>query len=392
MTCSPNSKGTPAAAQQDDSNNVVGFPSQLERDIRALWRREAQIRAQAARARTLGEMQALYEERELIIPWLLKYPQFNPDPAPAPMSDAEIAKIVAEVEAATGKKIVRVTTTTDVLRREDSVARQPDTYPDDLPFHPEAEKYPLMSQAAFTALVDDIKENGLNEDIETLDDGDGPLILDGRNRQNACREAGVKPRFRALSENTDPVAHLISKNLMRRHQTRLELAIYAARMVTAEHGGDRKSKSTRQLGGLITVIEAARRIGVSQRDVERASFILAHSVPELITAIDSGIGWLTPGYADKLAHSSQDDQRAWLRDKKHMIKPTKQTARLPQVPIPWTKGQLKNLKDEQRAVIFEEVAPGAIRVLSAERAIAIADKIYTRHGMFKGLTNQEPHQ
>ena len=284
MTCSPNSKGTPAAAQQDDSNNVVAFPSQLERDIKALWRREAQIRAQAARARTLEEMQALYEERERIIPWLLKYPQFNPDPDPPAPTEKEIAKIVAEVEAATGKKIVRVTTTTDVLRREDFVARQPDT--DDLPFHLEAEKYPLMSQTDFTALVGDIKEKGLSEDIETLDDGDGPLILDGRNRYKACLEAGVTPRFRALSDNTDPVAHLISKNLMRRQYSKLERAIYAARMVTAEHGGDRKSKSSRQIGGLITVAEAARRIGVSQRDVERSSFILDHSVPELITAID----------------------------------------------------------------------------------------------------------
>ena len=97
MTCSPNSKGVPAEAQQDEHSNVVALPSQLEHDIRALWRREAQIRELAARARTLEEMQALYEQRERIIPWLLKYPEFNPDPdSPAAMSDAEITKMLLE--------------------------------------------------------------------------------------------------------------------------------------------------------------------------------------------------------------------------------------------------------------------------------------------------------
>ena len=90
MTCSPNSKGAPAEAQQDERNNVVAFPSQLELDIKALWRREAQIRAQTARARILREMQALYEERQLIVPWLLKYPQFDPDPDPPAPTDDEI--------------------------------------------------------------------------------------------------------------------------------------------------------------------------------------------------------------------------------------------------------------------------------------------------------------
>ena len=131
MTCSPNSKGTPAEAQQDDSNNVVAFPDQLERDIKALWRREAQIRALAARARTLEEMQALYEERERIIPWLLKYPQFNPYPdSPAPMSDADITKMLLEHpdpkwrEAGRTGKWRRVPAD-DVARRDDSI-RQPD--------------------------------------------------------------------------------------------------------------------------------------------------------------------------------------------------------------------------------------------------------------------------
>ena len=133
MTCSPNSKGAPAEAQQDERNNVVAFPSQLELDIKALWRREAQIRAQTARARILEEMQALYEERQLIVPWLLKYPQFDPDPDPPAPTDDEIeaslrndgSPKVLQFLAGLGPKPWKRTPAGDVARREDSI-RQPD--------------------------------------------------------------------------------------------------------------------------------------------------------------------------------------------------------------------------------------------------------------------------
>ena len=46
--------------------------------------------------------------------------ELGPEPEPKPYTPEEIAKIVAEVEAAMGKKIVRVTPTTDVLRRDDA--------------------------------------------------------------------------------------------------------------------------------------------------------------------------------------------------------------------------------------------------------------------------------
>ena len=41
--------GPDRPAQTQERDNVVTFPSQLERDIAALWRTEAQLREQAAR-------------------------------------------------------------------------------------------------------------------------------------------------------------------------------------------------------------------------------------------------------------------------------------------------------------------------------------------------------
>ena len=170
--------------------------------------------------------------------------------------------------------------------------------------------------------------------------------------------AGVEPRFRALSDNTSPHNHLISKNLMRKHHTELQRALFAARLVTSGHGGDRKSIKA-ATGGLeiITEADAARRIGVSQHAVERAMFILKpdHGTPELVAAIDAGIPWLTLKYAHKIAHGDKDDQLLWLDNNKYKIKPPKRTPRPPRVPIPWTDSQLKALTDDQALVIVEKL-------------------------------------
>ena len=135
----------------------------------------------------------------------------------------------------------------DVAEREDSRDDNAPASKARLPFHPAADKFPLLSKTELEALAEDIKAHGQHEHIETIDDGVGPMVLDGRNRYNACLMANVEPRTIALSDNTNPHDHLISKNLMRRHLTKLERAIYAARMVTVTHGGDRRS-SRRQNG------------------------------------------------------------------------------------------------------------------------------------------------
>jgi hypothetical protein len=109
-------------------------------------------------------------------------------------------------------------------------------------FHPAADKLPLMNEAETAALAADIEANGQRDEVELLDD----MVIDGRNIVNACYLLGREPRTRMLSDNTNPVDHLISKNLMRKHHTKLERALFAARLVTTGHGGNRsKSPSWR---------------------------------------------------------------------------------------------------------------------------------------------------
>jgi AAA domain len=111
-------------------SNVVAFPTKLERNIAALWRVEAQLRARAARFKTLEELQEIYALRQRIIPWLLKYPQHNPDtdPALAPMSDADITKMLLEHPDLKWREVGRTgkwrrLPADDVTRRDDSKKR-----------------------------------------------------------------------------------------------------------------------------------------------------------------------------------------------------------------------------------------------------------------------------
>lgn len=81
-------------------------------------------------------------------------------------------------------------------------------------FHPVSTLFPLLGKEAFKALVVDIKENGLLEEI-LLFNG---KIADGRNRFNACLEAGVNPAFKEFSGTLDELEKIVySKNLKRRH-------------------------------------------------------------------------------------------------------------------------------------------------------------------------------
>ena len=116
--------------------------------------------------------------------------------------------------------------------------------------------------------------------------------------------------------------------------------------------------------------------GQSEHAVERALFILDpdHSAVEFVTATDAGIPWLTLGYAHKIAHAEKEDQRLWLHNHKHAIKPVKRAARPPRTPIPITGNVLKALSDLEALVVFEKLRPKINRALKLEgKTLAIVD-------------------
>lgn len=153
------------------------------------------------------------------------------------------------------------------------------------PIHPLSALFPKLASDEFAALVADIKANGLHEPITLL----GDAVLDGRNRYEACIEAGVEPRF-VQFQGADPAAFVLTKNLHRRHlkpgQEASIVALATDWTNARQHGGDRKSDQGANLH-LDSVADRAALSGASERTQKMADK-LAREAPELAAKVAQG--------------------------------------------------------------------------------------------------------
>jgi hypothetical protein len=78
--------------------------------------------------------------------------------------------------------------------------------------HPACAIFPMMSEEELNDLAFSIKANGLRDPI-TLDEQG--RIVDGKCRYEACKRAGVEPRFKPMPEGWDPWDFVISMNVLR---------------------------------------------------------------------------------------------------------------------------------------------------------------------------------
>ncbi len=110
-----------------------------------------------------------------------------------------------------------------------------------LPVFSAADVFPMLLPEDLAELADDIKVNGLREPLVITEvssdvvDDDGVVVetvvetvlVDGRNRREACRMAKVKPTTRSLN-GEDPTAFVISANIHRRHMGKSSRAMALA--------------------------------------------------------------------------------------------------------------------------------------------------------------------
>jgi phage N-6-adenine-methyltransferase len=152
----------------------------------------------------------------------------------------------------------------------------------ELEYHPLSNLFPLLDGEEFAALVADIRAHGQREPIIITTDN---LILDGRNRYRACREAGVDPDLDLYrGDDESMAAFVVSLNLKRRHLNESQRAVVAAKLANLEHGGDR---SKRPIGHL-KQSEAADMLNVGDRSLRRAREVLDEGAPELVQAVEAG--------------------------------------------------------------------------------------------------------
>ena len=201
-----------------------------------------------------------------------------------------------------------------------------------IPYHPLAELFPLMEGAAFEELVADIKAHGLHNPITLYETN----ILDGRNRERACEEAGVEPFYDSY-DGDDPLGFVVSQNVARRHLDDSQRAMIAARVENMPPhrpaGKDANLHTSRN--------EAARLLSVSVRSVASASAVLDKADPAVVKAVEQGR--VTVSCASEIIKLNLDSED------------TSELMTLPKADIPRNVERLKT--EAKRKEAFERMTP-----------------------------------
>jgi site-specific DNA-methyltransferase (adenine-specific) len=151
----------------------------------------------------------------------------------------------------------------------------------DMEIHPVAKLFPMISDPELAKLAIDIKENGLRQAI-VVQNG---MLLDGRNRLEACRIVDVKPRFEEF-EGNNPEAFIISANIHRRHLTESQRAMIAAQLANMP-SGYRADLQPSPNSDEVSLQQAANLLNVGRGTVADAKFVLKES-PELAEQVTNG--------------------------------------------------------------------------------------------------------
>jgi ParB/RepB/Spo0J family partition protein len=141
----------------------------------------------------------------------------------------------------------------------------------EIPVHPAAEAFPMMDEEELEELAADIKANGLQQPLVVHELGGEPVLVDGRNRREACLRAGVIPDY-VLLDGADPVTYIVSANINRRHMSKGQRAMVVARLLET-------NKATQQT--------ASRQAGMSQPLISQARTVL-HYASDLAPQVIAG--------------------------------------------------------------------------------------------------------
>jgi N6-adenosine-specific RNA methylase IME4 len=148
----------------------------------------------------------------------------------------------------------------------------------ELPWHPIASLFPLLTGAEFEEFVADVRgPHGVREKVWIYQG----QILDGRNRARAAAAAGVPCPAREYVGD-DPVGFVVSLNLKRRHLSESQRAMVAARLATLRDG------QRADLVEGLPIGRASQLLNVGERSVARAREVHESGAPELVEAVERG--------------------------------------------------------------------------------------------------------
>jgi len=171
----------------------------------------------------------------------------------------------------------------------------------DYDIHDLCKLFPVMPAAQFDALVEDIRDNGLQSPI-ILFEG---KILDGRHRYKACVNLGIDPDFEEF-EGADALAFVISHNLARRHLDESQRAMIAAKIANMKLGSNQHTQGASIGAPSVSKKDAAKRMNVGTSSIDRAKKVLDTGTADLQQAVEEGK--VAVSVAAKIAELPQEQQ------------------------------------------------------------------------------------
>ena len=134
-------------------------------------------------------------------------------------------------------------------------------------------------------------------------------VLDGRNRWNACKAAGVEPRFREFdpAADGDPLEFVVVTNLHRRHLTPSQCAMVGADLATMRQGARTDLGQPSASLPEVSQAQASKLATSSERSVRSAVLVKKEGSRDLIQAVRAGK--IAVNLAAKLATAPEAIQR-----------------------------------------------------------------------------------
>jgi len=151
----------------------------------------------------------------------------------------------------------------------------------ELPTHPAADVFPMLPDDELEELAQDIATNGLQQPLVIADVDGETVLVDGRNRREACRRTDVEPRMTELN-GQDPTAYILSANINRRHLSKGQRAMATALIYPEAKKEGRGKKSNLKLH-------------FTKMHLSRARMVLKHA-EDLANAVLTGSQSLNSAY------------------------------------------------------------------------------------------------
>ena len=207
---------------------------------------------------------------------------------------------------------------------------------DAVAFHPFADIFPLMDEAALAELAADIKAESQREPIHLWQD----QIIDGRNRYRACRIAGVEPIFKKIEfpgGDQEALAYVLSRNLKRRHLSVTQRSDVARRLANMRQGERTDlAQPSDPRPKVVSQAEAAKMLEVSPRSVGDAKVVHERGSPELIAAVEAGQTSLRKA-AETVRHSASEAREHDARRTRREPRPLRSRQPMSWCRCAWTR-------------------------------------------------------